>query len=244
MAKNTKTISAKKRDNRINVLGVGVDSTTRTAVLTMINDQCQMSNTAKPLFIVTVNPEFVMLAQDDPEFKNILNNADLAIPDGVGLRFAQKTLNIIPGRKLVEEILKLNKYKVFFLGGQNGVVQEMAEKFGGEFDSGETDIKHPTRNTEIITKINKYKPDILLVAYGAPYQEKWLNANSHRLNARVRIGVGGAFDYLTGRSIVPPEWVSGIGLEWLWRLYHEPWRWRRQLNLIRFIFAIFKSSFQ
>lgn len=228
MAKNTTTISAKKRDNRINVLGVGVDSTELVEVLTKIEKE--------ELFIVTVNPEFVMLAQDDPEFKNILNNADLAIPDGVGLRFAQKTLNIIPGRKLVEEILKLNKYKVFFLGGQNGVAQEMAQKFGGAFGSGETDIKHPTRNAEIITKINKYKPDILLVAYGAPYQEKWLNANSQLLNARVRIGVGGAFDYLTGRSTVPPEWVNKIGLEWLWRLICEPWRWKRQLSLIKFVF--------
>lgn len=234
MVKNTKTTPAKKRDNRINVLGVGVSSTSMNEVLTILNSQFSISN-SKPFFVVTVNPEFVMLAQDDPEFKNILNNADLAIPDGVGLRFAQKTLNIIPGRKLVEEILKLNKYKVFFLGGQNGVAQEMAEKFGGEFDSGETDIKHPTRNAEIITKINKYKPDILLVAYGALYQEKWLNANSHRLNARVRIGVGGAFDYLTGRSAILPEWVSRIGLEWLWRLYHEPWRWRRQLNLVKFV---------
>lgn len=225
MVKNTKTISAKKRDNRINVLGVGVDSTEFVEVLTKIDKGV--------LFIVTVNPEFVMLAQDDSEFKNILNNADLAIPDGVGLKLAG-VKNILPGRKLVAELLK-KPYKFFFLGGKNGVAQEMAEKFGGEFDSGETDIKHPTRNAEIITKINKYKPDILLVAYGAPYQEKWLNANSQLLNARVRIGVGGAFDYLTGRSIVPPEWVSRIGLEWLWRLYHEPWRWRRQLNLVKFV---------
>lgn len=234
MVKNTKTISAKKRDNRINVLGVGVDSTELVEVLEKIAKE--------KLFIVTVNPEFVMLAQDDPEFKNILNNADLAIPDGVGLKLAG-VKNILPGRKLVAELLK-KPYKFFFLGGKNGVAQEMAQKFGGAFDSGETDIKHPTRNAEIITKINKYKPDILLVAYGAPYQEKWLNANSQLLNARVRIGVGGAFDYLTGRSTVPPEWVNKIGLEWLWRLYHEPWRWRRQISLIRFVFAVLKSFFE
>lgn len=211
--------------NRANILGVGVDSTTMQEVLRKIAKE--------KIFIVTVNPEFVMLAQSDLEFKNILNSADLAIADGVGLKLAG-VKNIIPGRKLVEEIIKLKKYKIFYLGGQNGVAEEMAKKFGGAFDPGEIDIKHPIKNAEIITKINKYKPDILLVAYGAPYQEKWLATYRHLLNARVMIGVGGTFDYLTGRKPLPPKWAP----EWLWRLVHEPWRWKRQLNLIRFVLSL------
>ncbi len=208
-----------------------------------------------------------MLAQDDPEFKKILNSADLAIADGVGLRFAQqiqnlksqftnksqktnfKKLEIIPGRKLVEEILKLKKYKFFFLGGRNKVAEAMAKKYGGASDPGHDDIKSQIQNPKsqinlkIINKINNYKPDILLVAYGAPYQEKWLYANRYALNAKVAMGVGGVFDYLTGRAALPPEWINRLGLEWLWRLVHEPWRWRRQLSLIRFVFAILKSLF-
>lgn len=229
MVKNTKTVSTKKRDNRENVLGVGVDSTELAEVLNKIDKE--------KLFIVTVNPEFVMLAQDDLEFKNILNNADLAIADGIGLKLAG-VKNIIPGRKLVEEIIKTKKYKIFYLGGQNGVAEAMAKKYGGESDPGHENIKlqitNSQINSKIIKKINDYKPDILLVAYGAPYQEKWLNANSHRLNARVRIGVGGTFDYLTGRKPLPPKWAP----EWLWRLVCEPWRWKRQLNLIRFVLSL------
>ncbi|MBI5358616.1 WecB/TagA/CpsF family glycosyltransferase [Candidatus Amesbacteria bacterium] len=190
--------------NRANILGVGVSSTELAEVLAKIAKE--------KLFIVTVNPEFVMLAQDDLEFKNILNKADLAVPDGVGLKFARPGLAIIPGRKLVEEIINLKKYKIFYLGGQNRVAQEMAKKFGGAFDEGHQDIRSQIldlrENKRIINKVNKYKPDILLVAYGAPFQEKWLYANRQLLNARVCIGVGGAFDYLTGRSAIPPEWVN------------------------------------
>lgn len=218
------------------VLGVRVDDVNLAEVLAKIAKE--------KLFIVTVNPEFVMLAQDDLEFKNILNNADLAVADGMGLKLAG-IKNIIPGRKLVAELLK-KPYKVFFLGGRGGVAEAMAKKFGGFFDEGENNISNLsnlTRNQEIVNKINKYKPDILLVAYGAPWQEKWIYANKNLLNAKVCIGVGGAFDYLAGRSAIPPEWVNRVGLEWLWRFVCEPWRWKRQLSLIRFIFAILKPLF-
>ncbi len=212
-----------------------MSSTELVEVLNEISAQCSMLRNKKPFFVVTVNPEFIMLAQDDPEFKKILNLADLAIPDGVGLKLAKSDLVIIPGRKLVEEILRTKKYKVFFLGGQNGVAAKMAKKYGGFFDEGEVNIKNPARNAEIVAKINSFRPDILLVAYGAPYQEKWLYANRRLLNARVLIGIGGVFDYLTGQAKLPPEWVNKAGLEWLWRLVHEPWRWRRQLSLVRFV---------
>ena len=235
MAKNKYKAGVKNSDNRVNILGVGVNSTTVQEVLAKIDKD--------KLFIVTVNPEFVMMAQDDSEFKDILNNADLAIADGVGLKLAG-IKNIIPGRKLVEEIVKLKKYKIFYLGGQNGVAKEMAKKYGGEWDSGHSDIKNQIANSKInekiINKINKYKPDILLVAYGAPWQEKWLAANFYRLNARVLIGVGGTFDYLAGRKSLPPAWFH----EWLWRLIREPWRWKRKLSLVKFVLTVFKSFFQ
>lgn len=216
--------------NRVNILGVGVSSTSASSVLAIINDQCQMSNKKNPFLIATVNPEFILEAQKDPEFKKVLNDFDLTIPDGVGLKFARHGLAIIPGRKLVEEILKLNKYKVFFLGGEDDVAQKMTLKYGGSYDKGEKNIKIPQRNSEIINKINKFKPDILLVAYGAPWQEKWLYANRHLLNAKVCIGVGGTFDYLTGKKSLPPEWVSKLGLEWLWRAIHNPRHWPRALR--------------
>ena len=224
----------KQTDDRVNVLGVGVSSTELAEVLTKIDSF--LTKKGKMKLIVTVNPEFVMLAQDDPEFKKILNGADLAIADGVGLKLAG-VKNIVPGRRVVAEIVK--KYRVFYLGSR--VAAEVVEKYGGAYDNGEVNIKNPVRNDEIIAKINRFKPDILLVAYGAPWQEKWLWANRHKLKAKIGMGVGGTFDYLTGHVLLPPEWVNKMGLEWLWRLVHEPWRWRRQLRLLRFVLLLGKD---
>jgi len=228
----------KNADDRVNVLGVGVTSTELAEVLAKIDDF--LAKTGKMRLIVTVNPEFVMLAQDDSEFRKILNSADLAIADGVGLKLAG-VKRVVPGRKVVEAIVR--KYRVFYLGSR--VAAEMAKKFGGKYDNGHKDIRrtmnHESTNQRIINKINSYRPDILLVAYGAPWQEKWLWANRHRLKAKIGMGVGGTFDFLVGKAAVPPEWLNKIGLEWLWRLLHEPWRWRRQLRLLWFVWLVWKD---
>ena len=233
---------AKIRD----ILGIRVVSSQIKQVLKRIETEIEKSDYNRPFFVVTVNSEFVMLAQDDAEFKRILNSADLAIPDGVGLKLTGIE-NIVPGRKVVEELLKL-KVRTFYLGGKDRVAQEMAKKFGGEWDEGEENIKiqitnnNSNSNIKILNKINKYMPDLLLVAYGAPWQEKWLFANRQKLKAKVVMGVGGTFDYLTGKARLPPVWMEKAGLEWLWRLIHEPWRWRRQLNLLRFAYKILISK--
>lgn len=225
-----------RADNKIDILGVGVSSTSLSSVLANLKSQISNPNKTRPFMVVTVNPEFVMQAQKDEEFRKILNGADLAIADGVGLRLAG-IKNIVPGRQLVSRLINSN-YRVFYLGGRGGVAEEMVRKYGGQYDDGHLDVRSQIldlrENARIIKKINDYKPDILLVTYGAPWQEKWLNANRQLLNAKVMMGVGGAFDYLVGRAKLPPVWVEKIGLEWLWRLIYEPWRWRRQLNLVRF----------
>jgi len=225
-------------DNKTKILGVGVDSTSVDQVLKKIAQICR-SSFKKPFLMVTVNQEFIMLAQSDPIFNKILNNADLTIPDGAGLRLAGVN-TILPGRKLVSALIT-NNYRIYYLGGQGGVAQDMAAKYGGKSDPGEPDINHPCRNDEILATINAFRPDILLVAYGAPAQEKWLWANRDKIKAKVAMGVGGTFDYLTGRAKVPPDWINQLGLEWLWRLVHEPWRWRRQLNLVRFVWRVWLS---
>lgn len=232
MRDNIKTEA--KREKRAlksyKILGVKVDSTSMGEVLEKIE--------IEKLFLISVNPEYIVQAQTDEEFRVALNNADLALADGVGLKLVIGDLEIIPGRKLAAELLALRRYKFFFLGGRGNVAKEMANKFGGSFDSGETDLRYPKRNEEIIAKINKSRADILLTAYNAPEQEKWLWANRKRLKVRVMMGVGGTFDYLTGRAKLPPKFIERCGLEWLWRLMHEPWRWRRQLKLVEFVWRI------
>jgi N-acetylglucosaminyldiphosphoundecaprenol N-acetyl-beta-D-mannosaminyltransferase len=249
MTANRNIFEAKREnsaDGEANILGIRVTGSPKRVVLNIIRSRIADKALRKPLLIVTVNPEFIMAARTDGEFKNILNSADVAIADGAGLRLAG-VKEIIPGRKLVAELLA-GRPRTFYLGGRGGVSRKMAEKYGGEWDEGEENIKFSilnlksSSNLKILNKINQYKPDLLLVAYGAPWQEKWIAANLNQIKAKVVMGVGGTFDYLTGRAKVPPEWVSRLGLEWLWRLGHEPWRWRRQLKLIEFAWRVIVQS--
>jgi N-acetylglucosaminyldiphosphoundecaprenol N-acetyl-beta-D-mannosaminyltransferase len=229
---------SKKADNTEQIMGVGVASTSIAIVLEKIDQICNISF-KKPYFITTINPEILMIARQDPDYKSILNSADISVPDGNGLKLVKPDMTIIPGRKLVEHLVTSKKYRIFYLGGAPGVALAMATKYGGLGDSGEKDIKNPQDNKRIITKINNFKPDILLVAYGAPYQEKWLNANSKALRTKVMMGVGGSFDYLTGKAALPPQLIEKLGFEWLWRLTREPKRWKRQLILIKFALLTF-----
>jgi N-acetylglucosaminyldiphosphoundecaprenol N-acetyl-beta-D-mannosaminyltransferase len=232
---------SKNADIKTQILGVGVSSRSLTKVLIEIDNQIS-KNLRQPYLITTINPEFIMLAQKDAEFKQILNAADLAVADGVGLKLADQNIKITPGRKIVKAVAECGKYKIFYLGAGPLISEKMAQKYGGEADMGEKDIKSGERETDrIIEKINKYQPDILLVAYGAPFQEKWLWHHLHELNAKVMMGVGGSFDYLVGTSALPPVIIEKLGLEWLWRLLHQPKRWKRQLTLIKFVIKVLTS---
>lgn len=157
---------------------------------------------------------------------------------------------------LIEESAK-NGWKVMLLGGKSGVADRAAEKLlhqirPGSALQGRAFIKSiggpenisdisKSDNDLLITRINSYSPDLLFVAFGHGKQEKWLNVNRKRLNAGVAMGVGGAFDQIVDPSLRPPAIINSIGLGWLYRLFREPWRWRRQLALIKFSKMVISS---
>jgi N-acetylglucosaminyldiphosphoundecaprenol N-acetyl-beta-D-mannosaminyltransferase len=100
-------------------------------------------------------------------------------------------------------------------------------------------------NDEIVARINDSRADLLFVAYGAPRQDKWIARNREKLSTvRVALGVGGALDFVTGKAIRAPRWLQRLGMEWLHRLYHEPWRWRRMVALPRFVWRVIRSKWQ
>ncbi len=195
-------------------------------------------------FVATVNPEFLVRAVEEDAFRKVLQQTDLNIADGNGLKLAGEFEEIIPGRILVEKLLQ-SDYKIFFLGGRNGVAREMAEKYGGQWDEGLADVLNERENVQlndpIIKKINSFAPDILFVAYGAPQQEYWIGQYKKQLKVKLVMGVGGTFDVLTGRLKAPPHLVSQMGFEWLWRLVQEPFRWRRQLKLLKYLFLVIQK---
>jgi|LSQX01.3.fsa_nt_gb N-acetylglucosaminyldiphosphoundecaprenol N-acetyl-beta-D-mannosaminyltransferase len=201
--------------------------------------------------IYTPNAEIMMQAQRDPQLKDIMIRADMLTADGAGVVLASKLLGRsvpekVSGVDLVYEILKAyaaNGLSCYLFGAKPGVAQEAADRIKSEYPGlviGGYRNGYFTDNEEeeIINDISQASPDLLLVALGAPKQEKWIFSHLDRLNAKVCIGIGGGIDILSGRVQLAPGFFRRNGLEWLYRLYKEPRRARRMLDLPRFILRV------
>jgi N-acetylglucosaminyldiphosphoundecaprenol N-acetyl-beta-D-mannosaminyltransferase len=229
----------KKNDEKgrkyVTILGIKVNSTTLTEVLTRVEEKITHS---EPFYIVTPNPELVLMAQKNIQLRESLNSADFAIPDGVGLKYASKflngkNLNIIPGRKLFLELVKLaneKHWKVFLLGGLDNEAEIVAKKFGFQYAGGAEVTTSLSK--DIVDRINKYSPDLMFLAFGNPKQEIFIHQNIGKLNVKGMMAVGGTFRYVAGLSKLPPKWMEKMGLEWLFRLLSEPFRFKRIWNAV------------
>ncbi len=240
---------------RVAILNVNIHALTNAQTLTIIED---FIASGQPHQLVTVNPEFVVAAQSDAEFRHIINRAALALPDGVGLLKAARFLGTIPlpervpGSDLVIRLAALSHqkgYRIYFLGAQEGVAEKAVENLKNMYPRLQVagcyaGSPAPEENEAIVQRILSTRPDILLVAYGAPRQDKWIARNLNRLQVPVCIGIGGAFDFVAGTTKRAPVWLQRIGLEWLHRLLMQPWRWKRIWNAVpRFSWLVFWSRF-
>jgi N-acetylglucosaminyldiphosphoundecaprenol N-acetyl-beta-D-mannosaminyltransferase len=199
--------------------------------------------------VCTVNPEFVMEARRNMLFRRLLNRVDLATPDGVGIIAAGKLLKRpfkgrATGVALVGHLAAISAregYSLFLLGAAPGVAGEAAcalakrspgVKIAGTYAGSPRDEDWP----DILERLEAAQPDILLVAYGAPWQDLWIDAHKAEMPAKIKLamGVGGVFDYLSGRAPLAPPIMRRVGLEWLYRLLTQPWRWRRILRVFAF----------
>ena len=205
------------------ILGVQVDQITLPQAVGRVEAWLK---TPQKRFIVTPNPEMVMLAQEDQEFKKILNNANLAIADGWGLKLAVPGLKRVSGIDLMLGLIKKG-HKTLLVGARPGVALKAAKKLGV------LGLTEPDLNA-----INKIKPDLLFVAFGQAKQEKWIAKNLPRLQVKVAMGVGGALDQIAKPWLRAPAFLRVLGLEWLYRLIIQPWRIKRQLALLKFLFKI------
>lgn len=241
------------------IMGINVSSTTTSEVLTRVE---QFISDNVRFYIVTPNPELVLMAEKVPNLKLSLNSADIAVADGVGLKIANPSLNIIKGRELFMDLIKLankNNWKVFLLGGLNDesklTVKELQKRYkdikilseqGPKFNDDAEPLTGNDKRIEkdVVDKINNFKPQLLFVAFGNPKQEIWIHKNLSRLNIGGAMAVGGTFRYIAGTSKLPPKWMAGIGLEWLYRVITEPKRIGRIFRaVIVFPIKVFLSKF-
>src|SRR5207302_248944 len=199
--------------------------------------------------VATVNPEFIMEARHNRAFRDLLNHADLATPDGVGIIVAARLLGTpVKGRAtgvaIVDRLAGLSAregYSLFLLGAAPGIAdeaaQELARRHPGVRIAG-TYAGSPAAHDwpGISERLNAAQPDVLLVAYGAPRQDLWIREHRDALpgSVKVAMGVGGVFDYLSGSVPLAPAMWRRLGLEWLYRLIRQPWRWRRILRVFYF----------
>jgi N-acetylglucosaminyldiphosphoundecaprenol N-acetyl-beta-D-mannosaminyltransferase len=216
---------------RIKVAGVGIDNVTKQEALDRIES---FANSNQYHYIVTPYSEMIVFAQKDERYREALNNADLSIADGIGVMFAAKYFGSeikgrLTGRILIYDIAKLaeeKKYSFALVGGEGNVAAQAAYNLKQQFPNLKINLALSGRpfDEKIIQEINDSNSDILLIAYSPPKQELWLYSNREKLNSKVAIGLGGTFDYLAGKRLVPPKFMHYLGLEWLWRLITQPWR--------------------
>ena len=238
---------------RRDVLGVKIDDVNMDQALALVETWLQPiskaigKKSAVKHFIVTPNPEFVVAAQRDELFRSILNDADLSIPDGIGLKFFAGFENRLAGVDFMEQMIKLSAKKGLvtgFLGGGEGVAEKCVERLRQRYQNisvgfvdagGEVDWDGNASKQPQIPKL-----DMLFVGFGMVKQEKWINENLDKIPVKVAIGVGRSFDYLSGLLPRAPKVVRSLGLEWLFSLVAQPWRIKRQLRLIKFLRLLYR----
>ncbi|MCY3867826.1 MAG: WecB/TagA/CpsF family glycosyltransferase [Chloroflexi bacterium] len=242
-----------KAERRLKVLGVPIDAITYDSWMRRIGSWVAAGGSAR--HVCTVNPEFIMIAQADPIFFNILNRAEICVADGVGLLWASRHLGApIPERvtgsdgvPLIARHAAQNGWKLFLLGAADGIAERAAailrEQQPGLIIAGSYGgSPAPSEEDAIVAKINASGADILLVAYGAPNQDKWIARNLPRLDVAMAMGIGGSLDFIAGAVPRAPHWMRARGLEWLYRLLRQPWRLRRMLRLPRFALAVLRQK--
>ncbi len=205
-------------------------------------------------YVCVCNVHTVMTGVDDERFRQITNDATLAVPDGMPLVWAAKLLGFDQPERVYgpDLLLAVCKRSVdedrshFFYGGAQGVPERLAENLSKRFPGLKIAGCYAppfrpltkTEDDQVVKAINASGADILWVGLGAPKQEYWMAGHLGRISTPVMVGVGAAFDFHAGRVRQAPRWMQDCGLEWLFRLYEEPGRlWKRYLyNNPRFIY--------
>lgn len=232
-------------NNKVNILGVPFSKLTMAETVSLIGETVEQSRD-KLFHVITANPEFVMGTLDDPELKKISEDTELITPDGIGIVMAAKwngepVAERVAGYDLLLRLLEEGdhqRWSFYFLGSSEEVSRLATDKILERYPNVRIAGRHngffKEKEAEIIAQINDAKPDFLIVALGAPRQEKWIYENKHRLHTKVAVGVGGSLDVIAGKVKRAPAIWQKLNLEWFYRLLIQPSRWKRQLALPKF----------
>ncbi len=245
---------------RVKLLGAAVDDVLMSEAVSHIalwSKQFRQDPALQPLQVVTLNPEYLTMAQRDEELLSIINQAGLVTPDGIGLWYASRLIRRpLRGRVTGVELTRMlarhsarltatgeGELRLFLLGAAPGIAEEAARKLeeaypgvviAGTFAGNSS----PAGDAETIERVREARADVVLVAYGMGKQDRWIVRNLKASGAAVGIGIGGTFDYLAGRVPNPPEVIKKFGMEWAYRIFTQKGRWKRAHFVPRFIMTV------
>lgn len=233
---------------KVKILDVDVASLTMDEAVATVE---RYMDEKKGALIATANAEMIMMADQDQVLKQILNQADLVVPDGAGTVWASNYLGVlmperVAGYDLTQNLLARapkQKRRIFFFGSAPGVAEKAKLKAEQQYPGIEIvgvrdGYFKKEQEADIIAQIKAAKPDLLLAALGVPKQEKWLNEHRKSLGVPVAIGVGGTFDVMAGVMKRAPLWMQKAKLEWLFRGLLQPKRIGRLMALPRFVLEV------
>lgn len=205
--------------------------------------------------VITANPIMVMAAVHDPQYKRVMQQADLIVPDGTGVVWAanyvgQPVAERVTGFELLHELFRVGeteRWSVFMLGTSSEVIEEAALRLRHQYPAvnivGVRDgYFGPDQDEEVVAQIRAANPDILFVARGADTQEPWIARYRHQLGVPLMMGVGGSFDVISGKMKRAPKLFQKLRLEWFYRLLKEPSRFKRMLALPKFAWKVIREK--
>lgn len=268
----------KKLPEKISLFDIDVMNATQNEILEYLLER--LKKPGESYYIVTPNPEIIVYAGKHPQFKLILNEARIGLPDGMGVilaglilgkPFKERITGVDFMEKLCQTVAISNMesnekpISIGFLGGRAGIAEETAECLKKKYPSLSVvfaaqewggkglqvykrdkmcDLRFKNTNKLVNRKssfINLPQIDILFVAFGFPKQEEWMAEHLGKIPVKVMMGVGGAFDYISGTVSRAPFVMRLFGFEWLYRLIRQPWRIRRQVSLLQFVLMVVKE---
>lgn len=227
-------------------MGIPVPKITMDYSVELLNNVIQQ-NKPELFHVVTLNPEITMSCQHDKQLRSIIDEAGLLTADGIGIVMVSRLKgNPLPERvtgcDLLIKLLETgnqNHWSFYLLGADEATSKKTSEVINRTYQNVSILGRHhgffnELEEAKIVEDISSLRPDILVVALGAPYAERWIHKNKNKLNAKIAIGVGGSLDIIAGKVKRAPAIYRKLNIEWLFRLMNQPSRWRRQLILPRF----------
>lgn len=208
-----------------------------------------------PHLVITADANALLIALEDPEFAQIIDQADLVTPDGAGLLWAgrhcgQPFPERVSGVDLVWHLARISHERgcrLFFLGASPGVAERAMQNLLKQFPQAQiVGVHHgyfaEEESPAIVAQIRSACPDVLLIGMGMPRQEKWAYRYRSVLGVPVMIGVGGSFDVYAGVVRRAPRWLQQSGFEWFWRLLQDPRKIKKVRNLPRFAWKVWREG--